>query len=127
MVEKKSIKIKLISIIIFIIILVIVIVSAVYMRNNNNASDENLLYSTTYYFGFGSRSTKIYANGDVYDDFEIENPNYEPSFKYLKTLSKDELNNLKSKINNESDNEIIKDYIIKLVYGVKKFDNFGGY
>ena len=126
MVEKKSIKIKLISISIFIIILVIAIVSAVYMKNNNNTSDE-ILYSTTYYFEFGSRSTRIYINGDVYDDLEIENPNHEPSFKYLKTLSKDELDNLKSKINNESDNEIIKDYIIQLVYSVKKFDNFGRY
>lgn len=127
MMEKKSIWRKLISIIIFIIILVIAIVSAVYMKNNNNVSDENLLYSTTYYFEFGSRSTKIYANGDVYDDLEIEDPNHEPSFKYLKTLSKKELNNLKSKINNESDNEIIEDYIIQLIYGVKKFDNLGGY
>lgn len=127
MVEKKCIKIKLISTIIFIIILVIAIVSAIYMKNNNNASDENLLYTTTYYFGFGSRSTRIYTNGDVYDDLEIEDPNHEPNYKYLKTLNKDELNNLKSKINSESDNEIIKDYIIQLVYGVKKFDDFGGY
>ena len=127
MVEKKCIKIKLISTIIFIIILVIAIVSAIYYMKNDHVRDEDLLYSTIYYFGFGSRRVRIYTNGDVYDDLEIENPNHELSYRYLKTLDKDELNNLKSKINSESDNEIIKDYIIQLVYGVKKFDDFGGY
>ncbi len=76
---------------------------------------------------FGSRRTIIYTNGDVYDDLEIENPNHEPNYKYLKTLNKDELNDLKSKINSESNSEIIEDYIIQLVYGVEEFDNMGGY
>ena len=76
---------------------------------------------------FGSRGIRIYTNGDVYDDLEIENPNHEPNYNYLKTLNKDELNDLKSKINSESNNEILQEYIIQLVYGVREFDNFGNY
>ncbi len=76
---------------------------------------------------FGSRNTRIYINGDVYDDLEIENPNHEPNYKYLKTLNEAELNDLKSKISSESDSKIIQEYIIQLVYGVKEFDNFGNY
>ena len=76
---------------------------------------------------FGSRGIRIYTNGDVYDDLEIEDPNHEPNYNYLKTLNKDELNDLKSKINSESNNEILQEYIIQLVYGVREFDNFGNY
>ncbi len=76
---------------------------------------------------FGSRNTRIYTNGDVYDDLEIEDPNHEPNYKYLKTLNKVELNDLKSKLNSESYSKIIQEYIIQLVYGVKEFDNFGNY
>ena len=76
---------------------------------------------------FGSRGIRIYTNGDVYDDLEVENPNHEPNYDYLKTLNKDELNDLKSKINSESNNEILQEYIIQLVYGVREFDNFGNY
>ena len=75
---------------------------------------------------FGSRRTIIYTNGDVYDDLEIENPNHEPNYKYLKTLNKDELNDLKYKINS-SDGYDMEDYELQLVYGVEEFDNMGGY
>ena len=119
-------KIQLVLISMFIIIAIIMISFAIYMKNDH-VRDEDLLYSTIYYFGFGSRRVRIYTNGDVYDDLEIENPNHELSYRYLKTLDKDELNNLKSKINSESSNKMIEDYIIQLVYGVRQFDDFGGY
>ena len=55
----------IIGIIIFTVILVYVIMSVI------NSKGE-ILYSTTYYFEFGSRRIKIYENGAVYDDIEIE-------------------------------------------------------
>ena len=95
----------IVGLIIFAVILVCVIMLVV------NSKGE-ILYSTTYSFGFGSRRIKIYENGAVYDDIEIEAPNHKPDYKYLK---------------NNDNGESIKEYVIQLVYGVKEFDNFGNY
>lgn len=123
---KKSIKLSLmiVGIIIFAIALIYVILL---VKSKNVEKSKEILYSTTYYFGFGSRSIKIYENGDVYDDFEIENPNHTPNYKYLKTLTKTEINNLVNRVKNESNSKSVEDYVIELVYGVREFDNFGGY
>lgn len=86
-----------------------------------------LLYTTTYYFSLGSRSVKIYTDGKVYDDLEIEDPNHVANYRYLKTLSEEELNNLSDKIKTIDNVESLKDYVIELIYGVKEFDNSGNY
>ena len=123
---KKSIKLPLmiVGIIVFVVTLICVILL---VNPKNVGEDKEILYSTTYYFGFGSRNTRIYANGDVYDDLEIENPNHTPNYKYLKTLTKDEIDNLVNRLKNEHNSKSIEDYVIELVYGVKEFDNFGRY
>ena len=72
----------------------------------------------------GSRGVKIYRNGDVYDDLEIEEPNHKPNYKFVKTLSSEEIEVILNLLENDSNNEI-NDYVIKLVYGVEEFDNFG--
>lgn len=87
----------------------------------------DILYTTTYYFGLGSRSVKVYIDGKVYDDLELENPNHNENYKYLKTLSEEELNNLSDKIKNTDNVESLKEYVIELIYGVKEFDNSGNY
>ena len=123
----KKTKIILIVVGIFIFVLCLICSMVIINSKNNKETNEEILYSTTYYFGFGSRRIRIYTNGDIYDDLEIENPNHKPDYKYLKTLTKNEINDLKYKIENEPNSEAIKDYIIELVYGVKEFDNFGNY
>ena len=90
-------------------------------------SKGEILYSTTYYFEFGSRRIKIYENGAVYDDIEIEYPNHKPDYKYLRTLTKDDVDNLAYRLKNDANNESIKEYVIQLVYGVNEFDDFGNY
>lgn len=110
----------IVGLIIFAVILVCVIMLVV------NSKGE-ILYSTTYSFGFGSRRIKNYENGAVYDDIEIEAPNHKPDYKYLKTLTKDDVNNLVNILKNNDNGESIKEYVIQLVYGVKEFDNFGNY
>ena len=89
--------------------------------------NKKVIFSATYSFALGSRRVKIYSNGSVYDDVEIEEPNHKVKFKYLKKLSKNELSSLKDKINSTSSRNELDDYVIELVYGVKKFDNFGNY
>ena len=116
---KRSTRIILL-IIIFTVILVYVIMSVI------NSKGE-ILYSTTYYFEFGSRRIKIYENGAVYDDIEIEDPNHKPDYKYLRTLTKDDVDNLAYRLKNDANNESIKEYVIQLVYGVNEFDDFGNY
>lgn len=123
----KKTRITLIIIGIFIFVVCSICAIVIVNSKNNKETNGELLYSTTYYFGFGSRNTRIYANGDVYDDLEIENPNHKPDYKYLKTLTKNEMNNLTYRLENESNSEEIKNYIIELVYGVNEFDDFGNY
>ena len=102
-----------------ILIIVIFIIGIFYIVSNRNNSifTEDILYSTRYYFGMGSRGVKIYRNGDVYDDLEIEEPNHKPKYKYLKTLNTEEMKDLEDILENESDSENIKKAVMKLVYG----------
>ena len=90
-------------------------------------SEGNEIYSTTYFFELGSRRVKIYNNGNVYDDLEIEEPNHRANYKFLKRLSKVQVDNLKNKIKNTLNNVELEEYVIQLVYGVKEFDNSGNY
>ena len=119
--KRSTIKILLIiGIIIFAVILIYIIMSIVNQKGE-------ILYSTTYYFGFGSRRIKIYENGAVYDDTEIEDPNHNSDYKYLKTLTKNDIENLEYRLKNDANSESIKKYVIQLVYGVNEFDDFGNY
>lgn len=111
----------------FIVGIIIFIVALIYIISSINSKDGDILYSTTYYFAFGSKRVKIYTNGDVYEDLEIEEPNHKPNYKYLKTLSKTEKDNLIIFLESESNTDMIKNYVIELVYGVKEFDIYGGY
>lgn len=76
-----------------------------------------VLYSTIHYFSMGSRGIKIYKNGDVFEDIEIEEPNHKPEYKYLKTLNIEEMKNLEDILENDGDSENIKNSVLKLVYG----------
>lgn len=111
--------------IITIIVIIILIAILAYVVIVNSKGE--ILYSTTYYFEFGSRSTKIYENGDVYDNLEIENPNHNSDYEYLKTLTKDEINDLENKLKDESNSELMQDYVMQLVYGVTEFDDYGNF
>lgn len=104
------------------ICLAILICGIILMKSKGNE-----LYSTTYYFGFGSRSVKIYNSGKVYDDLEIEDPRHKTNYKFLKRLSKEQLDDLKNKLENTANSVELQEYVIQLVYGVKEFDNFGNY
>ena len=75
-----------------------------------------VLYSTIHYFSMGSRGIKIYKNGDVFEDIEIEEPNHKPEYKYLKTLNIEEMKNLEDILENDGDSENIKNSVLKLVY-----------
>lgn len=115
------------NILLIIVGIIIFIVALIYIISSINSKNEDILYSTTYYFAFGSRRVKIYTNGDVYDDLEIEEPNHKSNYKYLKTLSKTEKDNLINFLESESNTDMIGNYVIELVYGVKEFDIYGGY
>lgn len=135
---KKSLIIVVIVIIICIVLSVIGVTlinrkQEVKTNTENNSKttseEEKILYATLYSFGFGSRSVKIYENGDVYDDLEIEdpNPNHIPNYKFVKTLTREQVNRLKEKIENNVDYSELDEFVIKEVYGVEKFDDFGNY
>lgn len=95
--------------------------------NSNTIIEEKTIYNTTYYFAFGSRRVKINENGDVFDDLEIEDPNHKVDYKFVKTLSQEQLNSLKSKLQSTSNKSELDEFVIELVYGVKQFDNFDKY
>ena len=120
----KKNKIVIITLVLIVLVGILIII---YHNNFVKVKEEELIYSTRYSFAFGSRGVKIYQNGAVYDDLEIEEPNHVPNYKYLKTLTKNDVDDLKDKIEKETNSELIKNYVINLVYGVEEFDNFGNY
>ena len=97
------------------------------IQEHNTAVEEKTLYNTIYYFESGSRRVKINENGDVFDDIEVEEPNHIVNYKFLKTLSEEQLNSLKSKLQSTSNKGELDEFVIELVYGVKQFDKFGRY
>ena len=90
-------------------------------------SKKQEIYNTTYGFAFGSRRVKVYDNGDVYDDLEVEDPNHEEKYTFVVKLSKEDLKFIKERINDESKKDEIDKFIIKTVYGVARFGNMGEY
>ena len=77
-----------------------------------------------WYNNSNSNKNRNLRKWDVYDDIEIEEPNHKLDYKYLKTLTKDEVENLVHRLKNNANNESIKEYVIQLVYGVNEFDDF---
>ena len=82
-----------------VLVILIVIILAVSIFVAYNKYNQKVLYETTYYFAFGSRAVKIYENGKVFDDLEIEEPEHTQNYKY----------------------------VIQLIYGVSQFDDNGNY
>lgn len=120
--ERKQIKIGIKVMIGVVIVALIAIISFILIRTN---TEKEVIFSAFYYFPFGSRSMKIYADGEVYDDLEIEDPMHEPNFKYLKTLDEPKLKELKEYIAN--DTEDIGTYVMRLVYCTDEFGDAGQY
>ena len=76
-----------------------------------------VIYSNRFFFSIGSRGIKILSNGKVYDDLEVEEPNHKENYKLFKTLSKDELKEVKKKIKENKDKHSYEDFIKIMVYG----------
>lgn len=86
------------------------------------------IYYSKQYFGLGSRKIKIYSNGDVFEDYEMEEPNHKEKYKYKKTLSKKELSILKEQITNfdgNNNNPDLQKFVNKLIYGCEEFNITG--
>ena len=118
---------KIVRIVSIIIILILFIVGIYFFLNKTNNLGKKEIYSTGYYVGFGSRRVIVYDNGDVYDDVEIESPDHQIDYKFVKTLSKEQLSNFKKKLDNNSNENELDNYIIEEVYGVKQFGDSGEY
>lgn len=120
-------------IITIIILLVVTVISGIVILNlkNESKSEESskneVIFTTKYYFARGSRGVKIYSNGDVYEDLEVEEPDHEENYKLVKTLEKEEIDDLKEKIKYKSSDEEISEFVIELVYGVEEFEENGEY
>ncbi len=95
-------------------------------KEENSNSKKEIFYGI-YYFALGSRRVKIYDDGTVYEDVEIENPRHVENYIYLKSLSNNELKSLKNQLDRTNDKEELKRFVIQLVYGVKEFGNRGEY
>ena len=102
-----------------IVVLVLIIFIIGFIVKNKNKSE--IIYNTTYYLSSGSLRIRIYANGDVYDDWEIEEPNHKVNYKFVKTLSNEELNSLKEQLANSENKDTLKQFVRQLVYGNKSF------
>ena len=82
------------------------------------------IYYGVYNFEMGSKRVKVYNNGKVYEDIEIEEPNHVEKYKYLKTLDNKKLKELK-KLLAENDKTTLDEDIAEIIYGCKQFNNTG--
>ena len=113
--------------IILVCVAALAITIGVLANNSTHSPSKELVYSVTYSFEMGVRRVQIYDNGEVYDDLEIEEPNHEVNYGYVKTLSAEQIRELNNKKANGASDKELSDYVIKTVYGVEKFDSHGGY
>lgn len=105
---------KILIILIAIVLLIIIIAILVFYRNSS------IIFQQTFYYSMGSLTLRIYNNGDVYEDKEIEEPNHKPNFKKIKKLSESEIEELKQNLNKSGDE--LKKYISNLIYGDENYD-----
>ncbi len=75
--------------------------------------DLNVIYTRTYLLDMGSIKVKIFNNGEVFQDIEIEEPNHKIDYKYYRSLNEDEINEIMQNVNDEN-------VIYETIYG-KKF------
>ncbi len=124
---KKSTKNKtaiIVAAIVAVLLIVAIVAGVLIMRKNNHFGEESI-YSNCYYFGMGSRCVEIYANGDVYDDVEIEDPRHQANFQFVKTLNASKLAALKSRLEQTKDG--LSEYVMELVYCTDEFGALGQY
>lgn len=106
---------KHLQIVLIIAFAVLSVIIVIYLYNNNKKNNE-IIYDNTIYFSLGSIKVRIYDNGIVEEDREIESPNHKSDFKEIKKLTKEEVNELKSKLE-ELDEEQLDRFVNKLIYG----------
>ena len=127
---------KIIKICILIVIIVVTVISVYVVKSKNNKSDqankENTVNTTNttekdeiimekkFYFSKGSITLQIHENGEVYEDVEIEEPNHKPDFKKIKELNSEEIEELKSKL--EQSDEELQPYLMNLIYGDSNYE-----
>ena len=104
----------IISLLILLLILPIVYIN---LKTHNQ-----IIFSKTYYYAFGSEKIRIYENGTVETDKEFEEPNHETNFKKLKKLTTEEVKELKSILEQNLDENNLKDYINELIHGDKNYN-----
>lgn len=105
--ERSSDMKKSLKIILIILLIILLAIITIFLLQNNK-----IIYSNTSYYDMGSITIRIYENGKVEEDREIEEPNHTPNFKKIKKLDKMEIIQLKSKIEEEKDEEALEKYII---------------
>lgn len=112
----KKKKIKVIALILFCVLLLItIIVLSIYNKGD-------IIFSKTFYYDLGSITLKIYENGNVYEDREIEEPNHKPKYKKIKELNKSEILKLKQYLEEAKNDNDLKKYINKLIYGDENYN-----
>ncbi len=104
------------------IIAIAAVITVLIVTHNSHSPSEpketsTLFYETRYYDQFGSRGVRIYGNGEVFEDIESENPNHKPDYKYVKTLTDEQIEDLTVKKSGELTDDEYEKYVKKIVYG----------
>lgn len=108
---------KVIIIMSILMLLLILIVVYVNLKNPNE-----IIFSKTYYYAFGSEKIRIYEDGTVETDKEVEDPNHKTNFKKIKKLTAKEIKELKSTLEQNLSADDLKTYINELIHGDRNYD-----
>lgn len=86
-------------------------------KTESSQNAKKIIYSTSSDYSMGTIRVQVYDNGEVYEDVEMEEPDHKIEYKYLKTLSEQELADLKAKIAENGDENKLTNYALDLIYG----------
>ena len=93
------------GIVAFFAIVIIIFLGVIFWNTNGKE-----IYSNTYWLDMGSLRVKVYDNGKVMHDIEIESPNHQVNYKYYRVLNKDEINEIIENISDENT-------VYRIIYG----------
>ena len=82
-------------------------------------TESNLLYSATYTFDMGSVKLKVYVDGKVYEDLEIEDSNHKENYELVKTLTGFDVEKINELLKNKGD---VDAFIKEKVYGTTELN-----
>ena len=113
----------------YVAILLVILFVGILVFGCSKNKEPQIIYQNTIYFAFGNIRIRIYDNGDVMEDKEIEDPNHMVKYEKIMVLDDKQVKQIQEKINNGGDEKEarkeLEKFINLIVYGKETPGNMG--